>query len=307
MTGGEPAEKEERLQFDSIIGPDETRILTINGSPVLEHEDQDKINLQDYKGEILDEELNITIKSVDRSGFVDFVYDFEDLNRKATVRINNCEFESKYIRNAVMQYYPRLDKDTDIWCITYYRRPEGTKMYISTKLLPVDMLKDLTAYSRLNNNILLKDIYDNFVRFKRNYYFKPRFTIFISHSSKDKIIVSDLYALMKNLGYELYYDLDFVQGVTTLAQNIKLALRRSTVILVLITPDSVASEWVKAEHEEMKHKYKLYLSYNCSYDKAEELGINTKKYHVRRIDRYNPFSLSNTIDEWMKNIDFLDV
>lgn len=299
-----------RVSFGMTPGPDGKSLFTVDGHPVVEFKEKDAINMNGYVNTRVDEELNVDVNFVrdGENNFVDYHYTFKDLYREIKISINNCEIQSKYIKNDVLHYYSDLGNDIIIWCITYFMsKSRETKIYISTTMLAVDMLIELTRYSKYNNNILLKDMYDNFIKCNQNYYFKPRFKIFLSHSSKDKTIVSDIYILLKNMGYDLFYDIDFIQGVTTLVQNIKLALRQSTVILVLISPDSVSSKWVKAEHDEMTTKYKMYLSYGCDYNKAKDLGIDTTKYHIRRIDMYNPFKLANKIDDWLKNIDVLDV
>ena len=72
----------------------------------------------------------------------------------------------------------------------------------------------------------------------------------------------------------------------------------------MLISESVGSSWVKAEHADGRQ---LYLSWHCTYEKVEALGIDTKKYHVRRIDMYNAFESANKIDTWLKNIDVLDM
>lgn len=265
--------KPNRVEFSHISGPDGKQLFLIDGKPIMEHKDTSVIDMENHKNMVVDEELNIKIDYIkDDSNYINYKYTFSDLYKKFEIDINNGELGSKYLSNQLLEYYPE-HKLADMWCITYhFNEVRKRKVYISTTLLPVNMLKELTRYPEYNNNMLLKHMYENFIRCRLNYYFRPRFTIFLSHSSKDKIIVSDIHALLKNLEYELLYDIEFIQGVTTLVQNIKIALKKSTVILLLITPDSVSSKWVKAEHDEMKISTKCIFRISVTTAKQRSLA-----------------------------------
>lgn len=71
--------------------------------------------------------------------------------------------------------------------------------------------------------------------------------IFIAHSSVDKLRASDLADLLREHQLPVWYSRTNITGAQQWHDEIGAALRRCDWFLVLLSPDSVISEWVKRE------------------------------------------------------------
>ena len=71
--------------------------------------------------------------------------------------------------------------------------------------------------------------------------------IFISYSRKDLSFVEQLAADLKNAGFDVWYDISGISGGAAWKVAIEDALRNSQFVLVVLSPESVASEWVDRE------------------------------------------------------------
>jgi len=71
--------------------------------------------------------------------------------------------------------------------------------------------------------------------------------VFISYSRKDLSFVSQLVADLKKAGFDVWYDVSGLGGGSRWRSEIENALRRSQFVLVVLSPDSIASEWVERE------------------------------------------------------------
>lgn len=71
--------------------------------------------------------------------------------------------------------------------------------------------------------------------------------IFISYSRKDLAFVEQLAADLKTAGYEVWYDVSGLRGGSRWRFEIENAIRNSESAIFVLSPDSVASEWVERE------------------------------------------------------------
>ena len=72
-------------------------------------------------------------------------------------------------------------------------------------------------------------------------------TVFISYSRSDSGFVKDLVEWLKEAGCTVWQDISGLRGGETWASGIDKAVRASDVMIVVLSPDSNASEWVRKE------------------------------------------------------------
>jgi hypothetical protein len=71
--------------------------------------------------------------------------------------------------------------------------------------------------------------------------------VFISYSRKDISFVEQLVADLKNVGLDVWYDVSGIRGGSRWRIEIETAIRKSQFVVVVLSPDSIASEWVERE------------------------------------------------------------
>src|SRR5574338_828887 len=71
--------------------------------------------------------------------------------------------------------------------------------------------------------------------------------VFLSYSRKDLPFVEQLATDLKNAGFDVWYDLSGIEGGSRWRIEIENALRNSQFAIVVLSLDSVASEWVERE------------------------------------------------------------
>lgn len=71
--------------------------------------------------------------------------------------------------------------------------------------------------------------------------------VFISYSRKDLEFVEQLAADLQRTGFDVWYDMSGISGGAEWKVAIERALRNSQFVIVVLSPDSVASEWVDRE------------------------------------------------------------
>jgi formylglycine-generating enzyme required for sulfatase activity len=71
--------------------------------------------------------------------------------------------------------------------------------------------------------------------------------VFISYSRKDLPFVEQLAADLEKAGLEVWYDLSDLEGGVRWRVEIEKAIRNSQFVIVVLSPDSVESEWVERE------------------------------------------------------------
>jgi hypothetical protein len=72
--------------------------------------------------------------------------------------------------------------------------------------------------------------------------------IFISYSRKDMDFVRKLAGDLEKAGYDVWWDITDLRGGDDWVRQIPEAIRLSQFFLVILTPDSVESEWVRKEY-----------------------------------------------------------
>jgi hypothetical protein len=71
--------------------------------------------------------------------------------------------------------------------------------------------------------------------------------VFISYSRRDLPFVEQLARDLKNAGFEVWYDVSGIGGGARWRAAIESAVRSSQFAIVVLSPDSIASEWVERE------------------------------------------------------------
>lgn len=71
--------------------------------------------------------------------------------------------------------------------------------------------------------------------------------VFISYSRKDLDFVNQLAADLKNAGLGVWYDVSGITGGSRWRTEIENALQNSQYVVVVLSPDSITSEWVERE------------------------------------------------------------
>ena len=71
--------------------------------------------------------------------------------------------------------------------------------------------------------------------------------VFISYSRKDQAFVERLVEDLKKTGLDVWYDLSGLEGGSRWRAEIQNAIKNSRYVLVVLSPDSIESEWVERE------------------------------------------------------------
>ena len=71
--------------------------------------------------------------------------------------------------------------------------------------------------------------------------------VFISYSRKDITFIDRLAADLKNAGIDVWYDVSGIAGGARWRTEIENALRNCQYVIVVLSPDSILSEWVERE------------------------------------------------------------
>jgi len=71
--------------------------------------------------------------------------------------------------------------------------------------------------------------------------------VFISYSRKDLSFVEQLASDLENAGIDVWYDVSGIAGGARWRSEIENALRNSQYVIVVLSPDSIVSEWVERE------------------------------------------------------------
>ena len=72
--------------------------------------------------------------------------------------------------------------------------------------------------------------------------------VFISYSRRDLPFVEQLVSDLKKTGLNVWYDLSGLEGGSRWRVEIQNAIRKSEYVIVVLSPDSVESEWVEREY-----------------------------------------------------------
>ena len=71
--------------------------------------------------------------------------------------------------------------------------------------------------------------------------------VFLSHSSADRVFTARLAEVLRSHGIPVWYSNINILGAQQWHDEIRAALRRCDWLVVVLTPDAVASRWVKRE------------------------------------------------------------
>ena len=72
--------------------------------------------------------------------------------------------------------------------------------------------------------------------------------VFISYSRRDLAFVEKLAADLKEAGLDVWYDLSGLEVGSRFQREIVSALQVSQYVIVVLSPDSIVSEWVEREY-----------------------------------------------------------
>jgi len=75
----------------------------------------------------------------------------------------------------------------------------------------------------------------------------PPKEVFLSHSSSDSVITDRLAATLRNHGVPVWYSATNIVGAQQWHDEIGKALKRCDWFIILLSNDSIASQWVKWE------------------------------------------------------------
>lgn len=99
----------------------------------------------------------------------------------------------------------------------------------------------------------------------------PRET-FISHAASDRVFVERLVGMLRRHGVPYWYSDTSIQGGQQWHDEIGAALRRCDWVLVLLSPGSVRSRWVKSEllyslrQDRLAERIVPLLLQDCAFD-----------------------------------------
>jgi hypothetical protein len=75
----------------------------------------------------------------------------------------------------------------------------------------------------------------------------PPFQVFISHSSNDSWIAGQIGKEIEALGARIWLDKHVIKGGDELGKKVIRGIRKATEVVVLLSPESQKSDWVKFE------------------------------------------------------------
>jgi uncharacterized protein YjbI with pentapeptide repeats len=122
------------------------------------------------------------------------------------------------------------------------------------------------------------------------------YSCFISYSNKDQLFAERLYADLQARGVRCWFAPHDVQGGKKLHEQIDIAIQSQERLLLILSPDSINSEWVKTEiakarKREMVEKRRMLFPVllKISYDELKQwecFDADTGKDSVREIREY---------------------
>jgi hypothetical protein len=109
--------------------------------------------------------------------------------------------------------------------------------------------------------------------------------VFISYSRKDLSFVKRLVADLKNVGLDVWHDVSSLGGGSRWRIEIETAIRNSQFVVVVLSPDSITSEWVEREFlfaSNLKRKIIPLMCRSCemplNYVDLNYIDLQGKKY-----------------------------
>ena len=134
------------------------------------------------------------------------------------------------------------------------------------------------------------------------------FSCFISYSTKDQEFADRLYADLQNKGVRCWFAPHDVQGGKKLHEQIDEAIRRYERLLLILSPNSMSSKWVKTEirnarkREVAEKKRVLFPVRLASYealrdwtlfdaDEGEDLATESREYYIPNFSEWKNHDL----------------
>ena len=121
----------------------------------------------------------------------------------------------------------------------------------------------------------------------------PMTQVFISYSRRDLAFVEQLAADLQAAGLDVWYYLSGLEGGVRWRIEIEKAIRASQYLLIVLSPDSVVSEWVEREYLFASNLRRLFIFFKnhvtclciitiCTILMFKEKNINKtiKKFYV---------------------------
>src|SRR5579863_100776 len=148
---------------------------------------------------------------------------------------------------------------------------------------------------------------DSFIAFAKSIVTNPIqfYSCFISYSTKDQAFADRLYADLQNKGVRCWFAPHDVQGGKKLHEQIDEAIRRYERLLLILSPNSMSSRWVKTEirnarkREVAEKKRMLFPVRLASYEALRDwkcFDADTGKDSAREIREYFIPDFSNWKD-----------
>jgi hypothetical protein len=120
----------------------------------------------------------------------------------------------------------------------------------------------------------------------------PTYLVFISHSTKDRWIAKQMAANIdrkaKRYGVRTFLDEVDLEGGDRIPAIIKANLHACQEFVILLSPHSIARQWVLVElgGAWTLDKRIMAITYNLSADKIPDIIDHNKSYELNDFDRY---------------------
>lgn len=114
--------------------------------------------------------------------------------------------------------------------------------------------------------------------------------VFLSHSSRDRQFASEVAEVIRRHGIPVWYSETNIVGAQEWHDEIGAALQRCNWFVVILSPNSMKSTWVKNEllfalnHHQYKNKIVPILHKNCKYEKLSWTLSNFQIVDFRQSD-----------------------
>jgi len=126
--------------------------------------------------------------------------------------------------------------------------------------------------------------------------------VFISYSRKDLSFVERLASDLKRAGLDVWYDMSGIGGGSRWRAEIESALKNSQFVIVVLSPDSISSEWVEREFlfaNNLKRKIIPLMYRPCelplNYINLNYIDVQGKNYQREFPDLLNALNINPTI------------
>lgn len=124
--------------------------------------------------------------------------------------------------------------------------------------------------------------------------------VFISYSRKDISFVEQLASDLKSAGLDVWYDVSSLGGGSRWRMEIEKAIRNGQFVIVVLSPDSIASEWVEREFlfaSNLKKKIIPLMYRHCdlplNYLDLNYIDVQGKKYQQEFPDLLNALAIDS--------------